>query len=88
MKINYIYKGKEYQLTNENLKVGDSVFPISYGKVTDGSYKHCKFDFRNHISGFPDDSHTIIDLHYSDDKSYEVRTDHGFSPVECYFKIS
>ena len=87
MKVAYTYKGKEYHFTNENLKVGDKVFPISFGKVTDGSYEHHQFDFSDHMSGFPGYPHVILDLHYSDDKSYEVHTDHGFSPVECYYKI-
>jgi len=83
----YTYNGKKYHLTNEDLKVGDNVFPISHGKVTNGSYEHHQFDFRDHMSGFPDNHHIILDLHYSDDKAYEVRTDHGFCPAECYFKI-
>jgi hypothetical protein len=87
METTYKYKGKEYCFTNENLKVGDKVFPISWGKIIDNKYNHWRFDFRNFMSGFPDEPHTILDLKYSADKAYEVRTDMGYSPIECYFKI-
>jgi len=87
MNVYYTHEGKDYYLTNENLKEGDKTFPISFGKVVDNKYYHRDFEFKPHLSGFPDDPHTIIDLHYSDDKPYEIRTDKGYSPVECYFKL-
>ena len=87
MNVIYFHQDKEYLLTNENLQVGDKTFPISFGKVIGNKYYHKDFKYQSYLSGFPDDPHTIIDLHHSNDKAYEVRTDKGYSPVECYFKI-
>jgi hypothetical protein len=87
MKVTHKYNGKVYTLTNENLQVGDKVYGISWGKVTGDKYDHWYFDWRNVVSGWKSEPHTIVDLHYSDYKPYEVHTDHGYSPVECYFKI-
>jgi hypothetical protein len=39
------------------------------------------------MSGFPDEPHTLLDLHHSDYKPYEARTYHGYSPIESYFKV-
>lgn len=36
---------------------------------------------------FPNRPHVIIELNNSEYKPYEVRTDHGYSPIECYYKI-
>jgi hypothetical protein len=87
MIIKHKYHKKEYTLSNENLKVGDKVYSISWGKVTDDKYEHWYFDWRNVCSGWISEPHIIEDLHYSDYKPYEVRTNHGYSPVESYFKI-
>ena len=82
------FKGKLYKFSNKGLKAGDKVYPISSGFIGDDKkYYHEKFDFRDFMSGFPNSQHTIIDLHHSDYKPYEVRTDMGYSPIECYFKI-
>jgi len=89
MLVSHTYKNKIYVFSNEDLKVGDEVFPISNG-ISDSktfTYKHEKFDFREFMSGFPDEPHIIKDLHYSDYKPYEIRTDMGFGPIEKYFKI-
>jgi hypothetical protein len=85
----YIYEGTEYTLSNENLVVGDMVFPISRGRTIDNVHVHEEFDFRDFMSGFPDDPHTIKNMDYSkgQNKTYEVHTSHGWSPKECYFKI-
>lgn len=74
-------------MTNEDLQVGDKVYPISHGRTKDGKYEHEYFDFRDFMSGYPDEPHTILDLHHSDDKGYEIRTDMGYGPREKYFKI-
>lgn len=87
MKTKYVYENVEYTFSNENLKVGDKVFPISRGKVTDDKFEHWEFDFRDFMCGFPDEPHIILDLHHSNYKPYQSRTDHGYSPIECYFKI-
>jgi len=73
-------------MTNEDLQVGDKVFPISWGRVKGDKYEHEYFDFRDHACGYPNAPHTIIDLHHSEDKAYEVRTDKGYGPREKYFK--
>jgi len=73
-------------LTNENLQVGDEVFPVGYGTIRGNDFDLEYFDFRPYMSGYPDDPHTILDLHYSDDKGYEVRTDKGYGPKKIYFK--
>lgn len=88
MKIEKVYRLKRYTLSNDNLKVGNKVFPIVNGRCTDnGEFILHDLDFRNFISGFPNQPHTILNLKHSDYKPQEVRTDFGYSPVECYFKI-
>lgn len=87
-------------LTNENLEVGDKVYPISCGKSNDKdfSYHHEYFYFGElkeiyQYDGFPnncfeDEPHIILDLNYSRDcKAYEIRTNFGYGPKEKYFKI-
>ena len=74
-----------YTLSNENLKVGDKVYPILTGRVTDDE----KFIIHEieYESNFPDKPHTIRDLNNSDFKPFQVRTNKGYSPIEKYFKI-
>ena len=45
------------------------------------------FNWEDFMSGFPNEPHTNLELPYSDYKPYEVRTDNGYSPIECYYKI-
>jgi hypothetical protein len=88
MKVEKVYKGIRYTLSNENLKNGDKVYPIARGRcLEDGGWILHDFDFSKSLSGFPDEPHTIIKTDYSDYKPYEVRTDMGYSPIECYYKI-
>lgn len=94
MKVEKYLDGIRYTLSNENLAVGDKVYPIASGRCTDaGEWILHKIEFEStyveglNTSGFPDEPHTILDLHHSDYKPYEVHTDHGFSPIECYYKI-
>ena len=88
MKIEKMHNKIRYTLTNDNLVCGDKVYPIANGRcLDDGSFILHDFDFSMSCSGFPDKSHTILDLQYSKSKPYEVRTNKGFSPVECYYKI-
>ena len=92
MKIEKVHSGIRYTLSNEGLKVGDSVFPIAMGRcLEDGGWILNSFDFRGSTTGFPDDPHTILDLDYDNGrqgKAYQVRTDRGYSPIECYYKIT
>lgn len=88
MKIEKIYHNNRYTLSNDNLNVGDKVYPIARGRcLDDGTWILTDFDFRDFTSGFPDDPHIIENLKHSDYKPYEVKTDKGYSPIECYFKI-
>jgi hypothetical protein len=88
MEIEQMYEGIRYTLTNKNLKVNDEVFPIGRGRVKDdGTFILSELDYRNFMCGFPNEPHKILDLKHSDYKPYECRTDHGYSPIECYYKI-
>lgn len=88
MKIEKHHKGFRYTLSNENLSVGDKVFPIARGRCLDGGdWILHDFDFRDFMCGFPNDPHTIENLKYSKTKPEEVSTDKGYSPSDCYYKI-
>lgn len=88
MIIEHIHNKIRYTLSNEGLKVGDNVYPIANGRTTDdGSWILHNLDYRDFTSGFPDEPHTILDLHHSDYKPYEVRTKQGFGPIEKYYRI-
>jgi hypothetical protein len=88
MNVEKVHNGIRYTLSNDDLKVGDKVFPIAWGRcLDDGGWILHDIDFRELTSGFPDEPHEILDLKHSDYKPYEVRTDHGYSPSECYYKI-
>lgn len=88
------------KLTNQNLKVGDEVYPISHGRSNDKdfSYRHEYFEFEEReekytYEGYPKncferEPHIILDLNHSRDcKAYEIRTSFGYGPKEKYFKI-
>lgn len=95
MKVEKVLNGIRYTLSNENLNVGDKVYPIAKGRCLDnGEWILHEIEFKSkyveglNTSGFPDEPHTILNLKHSKDyKPYEVRTDMGYSPIECYFKI-
>jgi hypothetical protein len=88
MNIEHVHEGIRYTLTNDGLQQGDKVYPIAWGRCLDGGgWILHELDFKPYLSGFPDEPHTIIDLKHSDYKPYQVRTDMGFSPIECYYKI-
>lgn len=95
MILKHTEKGIRYTLTNEGLTVGDETFPISKGKIVDGKYVHeglwlARYGdgaYDDLMCGLPDDPHVILDLHHDTYKPYEVHTNHGYGPVEHYFKI-
>jgi hypothetical protein len=88
MLVEKVHEGIRYTLSNENLQVNDKVFPIARGRCLEGGgWILHNFDFRDYMSGFPYEPHTILDLHHSDDKSHEIRTDHGYGPAETYYKV-
>ena len=87
------FDGKTSFMTNENLEIGDKVFPMVKGMNKDNKYYVCSIaDYKDALmlkacTGWPDDPHTILDLNHSDDKSYQIRTNYGYGPVEQYFKV-
>jgi hypothetical protein len=91
MKIEKVHEKNRYTLSNENLKVGDEVYPIARGRcLDDGGWILHELDFRDFMSGFPNEPHIIEDLNYDNGrqgKPYQVRTNNGYSPIESYFKI-
>ena len=88
MKVEKVHNNIRYTLSNDNLEVGDKVYPIANGRCTDdGGFILHGFTWSECSSGFPDEPHTITDLHHAEYKPYEVSTDYGYSPVECYYKI-
>ncbi len=89
MLVSHKYNNKIYVLSNEHLSEGDLVFPTAIGKVNEkDEFIIEEFNYENCMSGFPDEPHIIRDLHHSDYKPYEIRTSHGYGPVEKYFKIT
>jgi hypothetical protein len=97
MKIEKVYNNIRYTLSNEDLQVGDKVYPIARGRCLDGGgwiLHDIEFESKYvkglNTSGFPDEPHTILDLNYDNGrqcKPYQVRTNYGFSPIERYYKI-
>ena len=94
MKVEKLLDDYRYTLTNEGLKKGDRVYSILNGRVQDdGTFIIHDIEFESryvdglNTSGFPDEPHTIENLAHSDYKPYQVRTDHGYGPIEKYFKI-
>lgn len=89
MNIEKVLDGIRYTLTNDNLEVNDKVYPIARGRVCDdGTFILHEITYSK-LFGFPYEPHTILDLKHNggEYKSYEIRTDMGYSPKECYFKI-
>lgn len=94
MKIEKMYNGMRYTLSNEDLRKGDKCYPIAHGRCLadkdgklNGEWILHDFDFREFMSGFPNEPHVIKNLKYSDYKPYEIQTDHGYGPIEAYYKI-
>jgi len=91
MKIETVHDGIRYTLTNDNLRVGDKVFPIGNGRcLDDGGWILQDLDYSEFMCGFPTEPHTIKNLNYDNGrqgKAYQVQTDHGFGPIESYYKI-
>ena len=88
MNIEKVYDGIRYTLSNDNLQEGDKVYSIANGRCMDNDeWVLHGFDFRMVVSGFPDEPQIIMDLNHSNYKPYQVHTDHGYSPIECYYKI-
>ena len=78
-----------YTLSNENLQVGDEVYPIVRGRCRDdGSWVLHDFHWEDFMCGLSYDPHTIQRFTQEPGKQYrEIQTDHGNSPEQCYYKI-
>ncbi len=87
MNIEKVHKDIRYTLSNDNLQNGDKVYPIAQGRCIENGWILHGFNFKNYCSGFPDEPHTILNLNHSEYKPYQVRTDHGYSAIESYYKI-
>ncbi len=87
MKIEKVFEGIRYRLSNENLKVGDKVFSILNGRtLSDGTYLLHNVNFKESCSGFPNEYHTIKEI-ITTETPNRVITDMGYSPIDVYFKI-
>ena len=88
MIVEHVHNEIRYTLSNENIKVGDMVYPIANGRHSenDGWILH-NFNYEYYRSGFHNEPHKILDLKHSDYKPYQIKTDHGYGPIEMYYKI-
>jgi hypothetical protein len=87
MLIEHVYKGVRYTLSNENLAVGNEVFPIAWGRQTKEGWILHNLDYRKLTSSFPDEPHTITSIEKVSPVETIIRTHHGYSPAESYYKI-
>jgi hypothetical protein len=88
MKVEKVFEGIRYTFSNDNLKENDEVYPIAMGRcLDDGGWILHGFDFRDFLSGFPNEPHTIKCLNHSKYKPEQIRTDMGYGPIECYYKV-
>ena len=79
--------GKFHLLTNVGIEVGDRVFPLTIGYNDGQDYYVMAINTSKSCSGWPDDPHIVLNLDYSRSKSYQVETDKGYGPRECFFKL-
>jgi len=79
--------GGFHLLTNDDLQVGDKVYPIGRGYCKDDVFYFCQIDHNPVSSGWPDSPHRIESLNHSESKPYQVRTSRGYGPCESYFKL-
>lgn len=85
----------DYVFSNEGIVVGDETFTITDNQLIDGECtltglrlrSGMRSDEREYCTGFPNDPHIIQNLKHSDYRSHEVKTNHGYGPVESYFKV-
>lgn len=86
MVVEKVSNGYRFTLSNENLCVGDKVFHIASGRVVNKDLwilHKIEYD-----ESFPRDPHIITNLEHSKtEKSHQISTNHGYGPIESYFKI-
>jgi hypothetical protein len=78
--------GSFHLLTNTGIQPGDRVYPLTHG-WNDGQAYYVMGLHDPKMAGFPDHPHIVLDMNYGGSKSYEVQTDKGYGPRECYFKM-
>ena len=67
-----VHEKIRYTLSNENLKVGDEVYPIAIGRcLDDGGWILHELDFRGFMSGFPNEPHIIKNLNHDNGRQYQ-----------------
>lgn len=85
----------DYVFSNDGIMVGDETFTITDNQLVDGECtltglrlrSGMRSDEKEYCTGFPNDPHIILDLEHSADRSHQVRTNHGYGPIESYFKV-
>jgi len=87
MKLCYYIHERDKFFSNENLSIGDRVFPLLWGMRHKGEYYASKILMlgEEHMHGYPDRPHTIKEF-YTTDGVAMIRTDRGYSPAYEYFK--
>ena len=76
-----------YTLTNENLEIGDPVFPIGSGRITPDGFVFHKIKFNEALTDFPYEPHIILSFKPYNENVIDVQTNCGSSAKDCYFKI-
>ena len=94
--------GEFFTFTNEDLKIGDKVFPLLDGWSHGGKWYMTGLSFKHDLdhdafsifacTGWRRNEkrrepHTIMDF-YVEDGLRRIRTDKGYSPAEVYFKFT
>lgn len=87
MNIETVYEGIRYRLSNDNLKVGDEVFPCASGRRLDNGeflLHYLEFDkshYANFDTDFPNNPHIITSI------GEDIHTNMGYSSPQVYYKI-
>ncbi len=90
MEIEHVHdRDIRYTLSNENIAIGDKVYPLAMGRCRDdGSWVLHEFYFERYMSGFPKEPHEVVEFIKNERANYRtIRTHHGSSPEYCYFKV-
>ena len=88
MNIETVYKKIRYRLSNDNLKVGDEVFPCASGRTLDNGeflLHYLEFDEMHYTqfdTDFPNQPHIIEKI-----EKDKIITDNGYSHPQVYYKI-
>lgn len=88
MKIETVFNHIRYTLSNDDLKVGDEVFPIASGRKLDNNdwvlhyLEFEKYHFTNSETDFPNNPHIIKSI-----TKENITTNNGYSHPQVYYKI-